>query len=172
MWDVGEQITFALCLICGEYFYRAEKGVREANEPECMDLAFAPQVHYGHSCSLTESFKLPFLCVCSTWSKNLGEQKKNPRTSYRKMRDTNLSASTLIWLTVCFSKPNAQKLRLLEEKKAPCALLVHEKYYIDCTSFKGLRFPLSIIFSEHLWSLVCILIFFLFGSRVDWSAAI
>lgn len=66
MWDVGEQITFALCLIYGEYFYRAEKGVREANEPECMGLAFAPQVHYGHSCSLTESFKLPFLCVCST----------------------------------------------------------------------------------------------------------
>lgn len=40
-------------------------------------------------------------------------------------------------------------------KKVPCALLVCEKYYIDCTSFEGPQFPLSIIFSEQLCSLFC-----------------
>ena len=65
MWAIGERITFAVCLICVEYFYRAEKGVREANEPECMDLAFAPEIHYEHSCSLTESHSGYLFCVCA-----------------------------------------------------------------------------------------------------------
>lgn len=65
-WNVaiGEQIMFAVCLICVDYFYRAEKRVRVASEAEYMDLAFAPQIHYGHSCSLTESHSIYFLCVC------------------------------------------------------------------------------------------------------------
>ena len=65
MWAIGEQITFAVCLICVEYFYRAEKRVREANEPKCTDVAFAPQIHYGYSCSLTESHSSYLLCVRS-----------------------------------------------------------------------------------------------------------
>lgn len=153
---------FAVCLICVEYFYRAEKGVRAASGAECMDLAFAPQIHYGHSCSLTESHSIYFLCACLTWSKNLAEQKENPRTSYRKMRETNLSAWTMLWLTVCFFQAKCSKIvTVKKKKKVPCALLVCEKYYIDCTSFEGPQFPLSIMFSEQLCSLFCIYFFFL-----------
>lgn len=91
-WELGLNRASSVCWMpgfCAGYFCQAEKGVKGADEPRCVNLPFSPQMCCENSCSGAGSHSChPFVPVCarSDWSRNLTEQKVNPRISYREKK--------------------------------------------------------------------------------------
>lgn len=144
MWAIGEQIMFALWSVVS-ISIELRKGLEARMSLNVWVYLLLPN-YITDTFAHLQSHSSYLFCVCALLE---------ARIWVNKRRIPELFTEKLF----AFFQGKCLKIETVR-KKAPCALLVHEKYYISCTSFEGPPFLFSIIFSEHLWSLFCILIFF------------